>query len=397
MMGLSRLMARAVVWVFCIAWMAGLAGCGSTSRGSRATWLAKVRVARDSKSFVLAHSGAAFHPWGLNYGNHGRLIEDFWDAEWSTLETDFWKMKAMRANLVRVHLQFGKFMDSPTRPNRHALKQFARLVRLAQKTGLYLDITGLGSYRPSDVPRWYDALNETNRWAAQANFWEAIAKAGHSSPAIFCYDLANEPFVAGGARKPGEWRSGNLLGSGTNSYDYIQFINLDAAGRLREEIARQWVARMRAAIRKHDKSTLITVGQLPWMHDWHHLSGFDPSKIKDEVDFISVHIYPEAKKPDEAMEGLRHFAVGKPVVIEETFPLSCDAVQLEKFLRESRAIACGWLGHYDGQSLMELDALDRAKKITVTEAFYRSWLQLFVKLAPEFAGESHSPCRKDLL
>jgi hypothetical protein len=84
------------------------------------------------------------------------------------------------------------------------------------------------------------------------------------------------------------------------------------------------------------------------------------------------------------MEGLGKFAIGKPVVIEETFPLSCDSAQLETFLRNSREIACGWLGHYAGQSLDDLDALDRAGKMTPPQSMFRAWLQLFVKLTPEF-------------
>ncbi|HZV35673.1 MAG TPA: hypothetical protein VFB72_13950, partial [Verrucomicrobiae bacterium] len=142
----------------CVALAVLLASCRSSlnhrasSRSDNSFGMEKVVVY--GRAFLLAKSDQPFHPWGLNYGNHGRLIEDFWDTEWSTLESDFRKMKAMHANVVRVHLQFGKFMDAPDKSNAHALKQFARLVRLAEKTGLYLDITGLGSYRPSDVPAW---------------------------------------------------------------------------------------------------------------------------------------------------------------------------------------------------------------------------------------------------
>jgi hypothetical protein len=87
------------------------------------------------------------------------------------------------------------------------------------------------------------------------------------------------------------------------------------------------------------------------------------------------------------MEGLRQFAVGKPVVIEETFPLSCGIEQLETFLRESREVACGWIGHYDGQTPEELDALERAGRLTVPQAIYRSWLRLFARLKPVLAPE----------
>ena len=48
-------------------------------------------------------------------------------------------------------------------------------MKLAEATGLYLDITGLGCYHKKDVPEWYDKLDESDRWAAQAKFWEAVA------------------------------------------------------------------------------------------------------------------------------------------------------------------------------------------------------------------------------
>ena len=88
--------------------------------------------------------------------------------------------------------------------------------------------------------------------------------------------------------------------------------------------------------------------------------------------------------PGEAMECLKQFAVGKPIVIEETFPLSCTVPELEAFLRESRELACGWIGHYDGQPPAEIDALEKAGKMTGKQAIYREWLRLFVRLTPEF-------------
>src|SRR5438445_487819 len=157
--------------------------------------LDRVRVADDGKGFVLAASGKPFAPWGLNYGNAGRLIEDFWDAEWETVAGDFRDMKALGANVVRVHLQFGKFMDGPARPNVQAIRRLAMLLDLAEKTGVYLDLTGLGCYRKTDVPEWYDRLSEEDRWAAQAHFWGAIGQRCAGSPAVFCYDLMNEPFA----------------------------------------------------------------------------------------------------------------------------------------------------------------------------------------------------------
>jgi hypothetical protein len=345
------------------------------------TPLERIIVAPDGRGFITATSRRPFHPWGFNYGNAGRLIEDFWDTDWQTLVDDFGKMKGLGANMVRVHLQIGKFMAGRAEPNRAAFNQLRRLVRLAERTGLYLDVTGLACYRPSDTPTWYEELSEARHWAAQSNFWAAVADACAGSPAVFCYDLINEPLSPGGQRDAGQWRSGSSFGG----YDFLQFIALDPAGRKREDIPVAWIGAMRAAIRLHDNRTLLTVGLLPWSRQWGYLSGFVPKRIAPELDFISVHIYPDAKKPDEALEALKKCAVGKPVVIEETFPLSCSTAAEEKFLIESKGAACGWLGHYDGLNLQDYERLENAGKLTVAQSIYRDWQRLFVKLKPELA------------
>lgn len=342
----------------------------------------RVRVAADGRGFVLAGTQREFHPWGMNYGNAGRLMEDFWNEDWATIAEDFRELKALGANVVRVHLQFGKFMDAADRANAPALGQLARLLRLAEETGLRLDVTGLACYRPTDVPAWYDALDEPARWAAQAHFWEAIAEVcAPSRGAVFCYDLINEPLSPAGKRAAAQWSSGSRFGG----FDFLQYIALDPAGRAREDIAVAWIDRLTAAIRRHDRTTLITVGLLPWSRAMKHLSGFVPERVAPALDFLSVHLYPDTKKPGEALESLRHFAAGKPVVIEETFPMTCTAAELEEFLRASREIACGWIGHYDGHTPEELDALDHDGRLTAAQGVYREWLRLFVRLGPEFA------------
>jgi hypothetical protein len=339
----------------------------------------RIIVAPNNLGFITKESKRPFHPWGMNYGNAGRLIEDFWDKDWDILTNDFREMKSLGANVVRVHLQYGKFMATPTQVNPGALKQLQRLLQLAEETGLYLDLTGLSCYRPKDIPAWYDAMDESERWAAQARFWEIISGACAGRTAVFCYDLINEPISPADKRESGQWRSGNLFGG----FDFLQYIALNPAGRKREDIAVQWIRKMTAGIRKHDQAGLITVGHLPWSRQWKHLSGFLPKNVAPELDFLSVHIYPDSKNPGEALECLRQFAAGKPVVIEETFALSCSTGELETFLLASRKDACGWMGHYDGAPLAELDSLDRAGKLTLPQAVYRDWQRLFIRLKPE--------------
>lgn len=369
------------------AWMAAgflclASGCVSRQTQARAS-LERIVVSPDARGFVTAESRRPFHPWGFNYGNAGRLMEDFWHEEWETLAGDFREMKQAGANVVRVHLQFGQFMSAADRANRDGIRRLERLVRLAEDTGLYLDVTGLACYRPADTPAWYDRMDERARWAAQANFWREVASACRGSPAIFCFDLMNEPVSPGGRREPGQWRSGHLFGG----YDFLQYIALDPAGRDRSDIPVAWIKTLTSAIRSRDTNTLITVGLLPWSRDWKHLSGFLPEKVAPELDFVSVHIYPDSRKPGEAMEGLAKFGAGKPVVIEETFALHCSIAEAEQFLRASRSFACGWIGHYDGQPLAEAEALERAGKLNLHDAIYREWLRLFVRLKPEFSPE----------
>src|SRR5690606_27926073 len=113
------------------------------------------------------------------------------------------------ANVVRVHLQLARFMETPHEANQKNLAQLAKLVELAEETRLYLNITGLGCYHKQDVPAWYDELGEQDRWQVQCRFWRAVAQVCRESPAIFCYDLMNEPIIGGG-ENPGEWLAGAL-------------------------------------------------------------------------------------------------------------------------------------------------------------------------------------------
>jgi hypothetical protein len=333
-----------------------------------------VQIAKDKKGFVLELSGQPFTPWGFNYDHdtEGRLIEDYWEEEWDKVEAHFGQMKKLGANVVRIHLQVGKFMDAADKPNEKALDRLMKLVSLAEAMGLYLDLTGLGCYHKADVPPWYDRLSEKDRWDVQARFWEAIAGRCAESPAIFCYDLMNEPVVPGSRRPAEDW-----LGPPFAGKHFVQFITLNQAGRPRAEIARQWVTHLVASIRRQDQRHRITVGLVDWSLDRPGLtSGFVPAKIADDLDFISVHLYPETGKVEEALKTLAGFAVGKPVVIEETFPLRCSTKEFGQFLERSKQHAAGWLGFYWGKPPDDL-----RKSRALADAMMLAWLKYFEQQA----------------
>jgi hypothetical protein len=330
----------------------------------------RVEVAKDKKGFVLAPSGTPFVPWGFNYDHdhQGRLIEDYWDTEWAKVEKDFATMRKLGANVARVHLQIGRFMDAPDRPNGKALDRLGALLELAERERLRLDLTGLGCYHKKDVPAWYDRLTEEDRWDVQARFWQAVAGRCAGSPAVFCYDLMNEPVVPGGKRNDGDW-----LGPPFAGKHFVQFITLDQRHRPRPEVARRWVRKLTAAIRKADRRHLVTVGLVDWSLDRPGLtSGFVPEKVADDLDFLSVHLYPEKGKAGEALKTLTGFAVGKPVVVEETFPLRCPMADFEEFIDKSVEHAAGWIGFYWGKTPEEL----RGSK-EIGDVLTLAWLEFF--------------------
>jgi hypothetical protein len=128
-----------------------------------------------------------------------------------------------------------------------------------------------------------------------------------------------------------------------------------------------------AAIRSVDERHLITVGLVDWSLDRPGLrSGFVPKEIAADLDFICVHLYPEKEKVDAALETLKGFAVGKPVVIEETFPLKCSSDEFSRFLEGSKHTAAGWVMFYWGKPPQELRGSTK-----IEDAFLLQSLELF--------------------
>ncbi len=352
---------KRVVWACCV-WL-NLCAVGTSADQP---W---ITVAPDQRGFVTS-AGQPFIPWGANYDHDptGRLLEDYWVAEWDRVEEDFRELRELGFNVVRIHLQTGKFLRSPTEHDPAAIERLKQLVDLAESNGLYLDITGLGCYHKVDVPAWYDALGEAERWAAQAKFWEVVAAAVADSPAIFCLDLMNEPVVSGGPRPAGDW-----LGPAFGDKHFVQFISLDPGSRTRPEVAKAWIETLVAAIRKVNTRHLITVGLVDWSLERPGLtSGFVPTKVCEPLDFVAVHLYPEKDHVPHALETLAGFQIGKPVVIEETFPLKCSFDEMRTFLREARGPAAGVISFYWGQTPEELERAG-----TLPAAIQREWLRVF--------------------
>ena len=193
------------------------------------------------------------------------------------------------------------------------------------------------------------------------------------SPAIFCYDLMNEPLVPGDKVET-DWLPGEFAGM-----NFVQFLVLDAKGRSRTEIAAAWVKQMSEAIRKVDTKTMITVGVIPWALTFKGAKPvFYDAAVMGPLDFAATHFYPKTDEIDAAIDALNVYNVGKPLIVEEMFPLSCGGEQLEEFVRRGKPFCDGWISFYWGETIDDCKA-----RGDMGGAIMAAWLEQFKRLGEE--------------
>lgn len=312
--------------------------------------------------------GLSIFPWGFNYTNpvNVGLIDDQWldDNVWQIIQSDFKEMKLLGANVVRIHLQFHRFMIDVDTPNEASLNRLSQLVDLAEQEGLYLDVTGLGAYRKSDQPTFYTSLTERERWNTQKVFWTSVAKKIGRRPSVFAFNLMNEPVVSVECDNNAtcDWTPGNGLGG----FHFVQNItkNPDAAF---APIFKNWIGEMTEAIRSEDNVTLITVGVLA-------LGPFN--RFAEDVDFLSPHIYPKSGEIEKSIQLVVDNQSSVPMVIEEIANFNCTIEELGEFLSAIDGQYDGLMGHYFGTPIDELNTN------IVTQAIQKNFLEFFVAENP---------------
>ncbi|MDV7394755.1 hypothetical protein RZS08_25445, partial [Arthrospira platensis SPKY1] len=126
-------------------------------------------------------------------------------------------------------------------------------------------------------------MQEPDRWATQAVFWEKVAETVGHSPAVFAYDLMNEPVLG----DTSTWTPGAAFGG----FHFVQNLTRTPNGRSFTEIIEEWSQLMISAIRMHDTITPITIGLIACgeIKTW-----------STDLDFISIHAYP---RPDSLPPG----------------------------------------------------------------------------------------------
>jgi len=111
------------------------------------------------------------------------------------------------------------------------------------------------------------------------------------------------------------------------------------------------------AIRKHDPHSLITVGIIPWALVFKGAKPvfYAPGAAR-HLDFVSIHVYPKSAKIKEEIDELSAYEIGKPLVVEEFFPLACNMDELKAFMDLADDKIDGWISHYFGHTIEEHQA-----------------------------------------
>ncbi len=287
-----------------------------------ATPLPRVTV-RDGK-FVLP-DGSRFFPIGVNYFRPGTgWAPQLWKQfDEQAVERDFALLRQYGVRCVRVFLTFGSFFSRPDRLDEFGLERLDRMLAIAEKNGIYLHPTGPDHWE--GIPDWArgDRYSDERLLAAQERFWQLLAGRYRGRTSIFAYDLLNEPAVPWEGRALRErWKAYLRQRYGSReavaeawgvAADDVNWedpgppdpakslaTQIPAYQHFREELARQWVARQAASIRKADPEALVTVGLIQWsvpviLPDVRTYSAFRPERIAPELDFLEVHFYPLAR------------------------------------------------------------------------------------------------------
>jgi hypothetical protein len=109
---------------------------------------------------------------------------------------------------------------------------------------------------------------------------------------------------------------------------------------------------------------------------------FYAPEVIGPLDFVSVHFYPKAGKRDDDLAALKVYEVGKPLVIEEIFPLSASLEETEAFIERSKEHVDGWISFYWGKTIGEYDKAGDFKGALVS-----GWLRRFRALSPYRPGD----------
>ncbi len=403
-----------------------------------------VRLSANGWGFVAGPESRAVVPWGCNYydpftGWPPQLWSQF-DA--ARVADHFDAMRSIGVNVVRVFTTLAATLEeegaaSPScRPNKAGIAKIERMLEIAWARGIRVILSGPSSWE--GTPRWWhaqvplDCYARPELIAAQGMAWHGIASALRGSPALFSYELHNEPCAPFQATPVvrelwARWRRSEADPRLPEDFPAPRDpLRLDwswALQRFREEIASRYVLAMVEAIKECDDTHLVTMGlhQKSAPFDWYPpdpYAAFNPHALIRYLDYTSVHFYPHHvfhpniyRDPFESDAGMaetlcharavsRYVHAGeRPVLMEECGwygggpvffadreqrALS-EAQQTEwctRLVQATRGDVCGWLFWPYRDTPSSLDP-SRRSGLFDENGGQKDWGRAFARLAPE--------------
>ena len=272
------------------------------------------------------------------------------------------------------------------------------LVAIARRSGIRLVLTGPDHWEGQPSYWGRDRFAGEQALEALDHFWDVVGRRYRGEPAVFAWDLLNEPhlpwFIEQWRRRwnayleqtYGTWQAlKSAWGAEITESDQWGKIgapeNTARTGsprlrdwqQFREYLADQWVRRQVEAIRKVDPSHLVTVGYIQWSYplirpgEPERYAAFNPHRQARWLDFVTIHFYPTLGGPFESdlsrrknidylQAVLAYCHTGKAVLLGEFGWYGGGAPQDHPFLSEqqqadwiaaeieaSRSLADGWL------------------------------------------------------
>jgi endo-1,4-beta-mannosidase len=375
-------------------------GLAAASGAAERSEMELIVTAPDGQGFIERDSRRPYIVFGTNYYDpHTGWAPKLWrqfDAE--KVRRHFEVMSDVGVNCARVFLTAGSFQPEAETIEEEALVKLDTLVKIARETGIRLMLTGPDHWE--GVPSYWkpDRFAGDVALGALERFWEVVGGRYKGEPAIFAWDLLNEPHMPWSVK---EWRprwngwlqktygdrdtleadwgdeltEGDRWGEVAVAKDQADVNNprLRDWQHFREYLADEWVRRQVEALRRADPTHLVTVGYIQWSYPLVRpgapglYAAFNPHRQVRWLDFVTIHFYPIISGPFDSRESwdknlaylqavLAYCHTGKPVVLGEYGWYGGGAPQQHPYLSEaqqaqwlsaeieaSRPLAAGWL------------------------------------------------------
>lgn len=396
-----------------------------------------IRVHPSGWGFIEKGTNRPFIPWGCNYydpftGWAPHLWEEF---DPGRVTEQLGHIQSVGGNVIRIFTTVKNVLLDPKKINLTGIKKMESMLSRAEACNLRVIWSGPSLWE--GAPDWwredapYEAYANPGLITAMQTAWRGIGGAFRGHPALFAYDLHNEPFAP--------WKRSAILNvkwtvwrkryapeapeklpapiepQNCNWHNDLQ--------RFREYLAVEYVRQMTDAIRSTDDTHLITIGlhQKSAPFDWYPpdpYAAFNPHSLAEYLDYISVHYYPHHnfhpnlyRDPYETAEGFKEtlwharavcryvYNIDKPVVLEECGwygggsvlignreqPLRSEEEQTawcKGLVEATHNDVCGWLFWPYRDTPTALDP-SRFSGLFDATGRVKDWGMAFTRLAPE--------------